>query len=142
MTTTTRIATWMIALASALTLALVSPAMADSKDAVTARMKARFPLLAEAKDAGKIGETPQGFAEAVKAEFGKEAAIARLLAEENADRKELYGLLAKEISAREGKEVSPAAVGELNATRIYKDAKPTDWFKSRQGTWFQKKDKG
>ena len=141
MTTTTRIATWMIVLASALCLALVSPAMAESKDAVTARMKQRFPQLASAKDAGKIGETPQGFAEAVKPEFAKEAAVARLIAEENADRKELYAILAKEISAREGKEVSAAAVGELNANRIYQDAKATDWFKSRQGVWFQKKDK-
>lgn len=118
------------------------PALAgDGKDEITARAKERFPKIASLKDAGRVGETSRGFLEAVKPADAKSEEVGPLVDAENADRRKLYAILARELSQKEGREVSPDAVGELNARRIFRDAKPTDYFKSNGGEWFQKKDR-
>lgn len=96
------------------------------------RFKERYPKLLKAKDAGKIGETFQGYVEAVKPGYVQDAALKKLLADENADRKTLY----KAIAAKEG--VAPEKVAERNAVRNFKKAKPGHYLRNKDGKWVKK----
>ena len=106
----------------------------DTKEDVKIRMKDRFPKINELKESGKIGETPLGFAEAINKEFAADKEISKLLAAENADRKLLYGIIAKES------ETSVEEVGMANAKRYFQKASDSDYFKTQTGEWKQKKD--
>jgi len=96
------------------------------------RFKQRYPKLLKAKDAGKIGETFQGYVEAVKPEYLQDADLKKLLDDENADRKTLY----KAIADKEG--VPPEKVAERNAVRNFKRAKPGHYLKNKDGKWVKK----
>ena len=80
------------------------------------RMKERFAKINELKKNGKIGETPFGFAEAVKEEFAQDEEISKLIKAENNDRRLLYELIAKES------ETSVQEVGMGNAKRYFEKA--------------------
>src|SRR3954454_25284937 len=69
---------------------------AATKQELQAKFEKRYPQLLSYKHDGKVGENMQGFVEAVKREFLDDKALSKLLDEENADRKELYKLLAAE----------------------------------------------
>ncbi len=116
------------------TVALFAAATAQAVDfaKLKERFKERYPKLLKAKDAGKIGETFSGYVEAVKPEYLQDAALKKLLEEENADRKTLY----RAIARKEG--VAPEKVAERNAVRNFKKAKPGHWLKNKDGKWVKK----
>ncbi|MCE9591946.1 MAG: YdbL family protein [Planctomycetes bacterium] len=102
---------------------------ADEKDDLKESFRKRHASLVAAKNEGKIGETAQGYVEAVKAadENAKE-----LIAGENSDRRRLYAIIAKEQGA------TPETVAERNAVRNFREASKGHWLKGKDGKWFQK----
>ena len=113
--------------------AALSAARAATSQELQKRFQERYPKLLEQKSAGKIGETFQGFVEAVKEDYTKEEAVSGLVNAENADRTELYKLLA----AKEN--ITPEKVAERNALRNFQRARPGDYLKGQDGRWTQKK---
>jgi uncharacterized protein YdbL (DUF1318 family) len=111
-------------------LALGSNARADRMDELQARFKQRFAQLKELKKAGVIGETAPGKVEAVKGKLEDENK--KVVAEENADRTELYELIAKKEGA------TPAAVAERNAIRNFQKAAAGEYLKGKDGQWRKK----
>jgi uncharacterized protein YdbL (DUF1318 family) len=113
----------------------------DTRAELKDRMKARYPLLEQMRDAGKVGETPAGEVKLVKAAYGsdkvdpKDAAkgtVAELVDAENKDRRTLYELLAKELK------LTPAEVAKQNGLRNLEKAKPDHWIEVK-GEWVQRK---
>src|SRR5437879_1760449 len=79
---------------------------ADAKGDLKARFAARLPQLRQYKDTGKVGETAAGMVDAVKSAYLNDPQVKKLIAEENADRNQLYQILAAETST------SPQVVAE------------------------------
>lgn len=113
----------------------------DPEAALKETMKARYPLLESLRDAGKVGESPDGMAKLVKASFGTEQAdakdaskgtVASVVDAENKDRKALYELFSKKLK------LSPAEVGKQNGLRNFEKAKPDHWVEVK-GEWVQRK---
>jgi len=137
-TTTTRrsvLSAGVVALAGALLSALVlSPATAraDRGDDLRQRFKNRFPQVKAAKQAGKIGETSAGLLEGVP---GKplDDATRKLADEDNADRQELYKLIA------DREKTTAEKVAERNAARNFEKATAGEYLKGVDGKWTQKK---
>jgi uncharacterized protein YdbL (DUF1318 family) len=103
--------------------------MARDAQELRARFEQRFQQLKQIKRAGKIGETSSGLVEAVKGDLqDKEKS---LVDDENADRTELYALIAKQ----EG--VSPQVVAERNAKRNFERAGDDEYLKDSSG-WHRK----
>ncbi len=107
-------------------------ARADRQDELQERFKDRLPDVRDAKADGKIGETTEGVLEAVE---GKDldADVRKVVDEENADRRELYKLIA------EKEKTSPDKVAERNAARNFQKAKSGEYLKTREGKWKKKK---
>jgi len=117
------------------------PATRDVRAELKERMKTRYPVLEQLRDAGKIGETREGEVLVVKATDAgirvdpKDAAkgtIGELVVAENGDRRSLYALLAKEMK------LTPAEVGKQNGLRNLDKAKPDHWIEVN-GKWVQRK---
>lgn len=110
--------------------AFLAPAFSfgATKEELQKRFKERYPELRQLKDAGTIGETEAGFVEVVA---GGNAEAQKLVSAENADRKELYALIAKS----EG--VSADDVAKQNAQRNFDRARPGDMLKVG-GSWKKK----
>ena len=109
-------------------------ARADRQDELRERFKDRYPDLRAAKIDGKIGETTDGIVEAVEARYlEKDDALRKLVEEENADRRELYKLIA------EREKTTPEKVATRNAARNFEKAKPGEYLKARDGSWKKKK---
>jgi uncharacterized protein YdbL (DUF1318 family) len=124
-----------IALAGALlsTLVLSTPnARADRGGDLRQRFKNRFPQVKAAKQAGKIGETAAGVLEAVPGK-ALDDATRKLVDEENADRQELYKLIA------DREKTTAAKVAERNAARNFEKAVAGEYLKGANGKWTQKK---
>jgi len=100
---------------------------------IRTRMKERFKTLQDLKIKGKIGETQKGWIEAVHEENAKDLVIKKIIEAENGDREKLYKIIAKRS------DTTPKAVGEQNALRIFKKAKPGDLFKGKDDKWRTKK---
>lgn len=96
---------------------------------IRARMKQRFKTLQDLKIKGKIGETQQGWIEAIHEENAKDPVIKKIIDAENGDREKLYKIIAKRT------ETKPKAVGQQNALRIFRKAKPDEMFKGPDGKW-------
>ena len=111
-------------------LLLGSGARADRQDELQARFKQRYAQVKQLKRAGQIGETTAGMVEAVKG--GLDEAAQKLVSEENADRSELYELIAK----KEG--TTAAAVAERNALRNFQRAEAGEYLKGKDGQWHKK----
>lgn len=94
------------------------------------RFKQRYAELLELKTQGVIGETWQGYVDFVKASNATGSAKA-LVDAENADRRELYQLLA------EKEKTTAAKVAERNAVRNFSKARSGEWLKDRDG-WRRK----
>jgi len=135
----------------ALTVPLVLASLAigttpqDSKqrEELQQRMKGRYASLDRLRDSGKVGETFQGLAAAVKPEHEKEKVdpndaksqtIGDLVRAENDDRRALYRLLAAELKT------TAEEIGKQNGIRNLKKAKPTHWFQLKSSLWAQRKD--
>ena len=93
------------------------------------KFKERLPKLHELKQQGIIGETYEGYVDFVKE---KKSDAATLVDEENADRKELYKLIAAKTGA------TPETVAEQNAKRNFEKAAPGEFLKDANGKWRQK----
>jgi len=107
------------------------------------QMKARYPDLERLRDAAKVGETWNGEVALVKAAYGSEKVdpkaeksptISELLSAENGDRKQLYGLLAKDLKT------TAAEVAKQNGLRNVNNADPDHWLQLEDGRWVQRKD--
>ena len=139
MKTTTTITTWLIAILTGLFFAFApaprarADSTADRKAELKERFRSRDQRLDAYKKDGKIGETTEGFIEAVKKAYLDDETLARLVKEENADRKELYAIIAKETNA------TPEVVADQNARRNFQRARPGEWLKAASGEWRQKK---
>ena len=104
---------------------------ASREDELKERFKERFPRIAELKTAGTIGETFAGYLEVVdKKSADKETQ--KIVDEENADRKELFKLIAD----KEG--VTSEKVAERAGKRAFDKAKPGEYLKGSDGKWKQK----
>ena len=108
---------------------LAGIAEAGRKEDLRANFAARYPAIQELKTAGKLGETFQGYVEVVQKDYLKDEKIKTLMTDENADRGELYRLMAKDEGG------APEDVAESNAARIFKKAKPGDYLKHADGVW-------
>jgi uncharacterized protein YdbL (DUF1318 family) len=104
---------------------------AATEDQLKERFKQRYPKLVEAKQAGTIGETYQGYVEIVD-EQSKDKDAKALVDAENDDRKELY----KIIADKEG--TSADVVAERNAKRVFEKAKVGEYLKGADGKWKKK----
>jgi uncharacterized protein len=102
----------------------------DDLQTLRERFKQRFDELSKLKSAGRIGETWQGYVEAVRPE--DRDATAGLVNAENADRRALYRLLAEE----EG--LTPEEIARNNAVRNFNKAKKGEYLKGPEGQWKQK----
>lgn len=111
---------------------MAAPALADRKADLQERFKARFTELNKLKTAGKVGETFQGYAGAVK-EQKLDAAADKLLSDENTDRKELYTIIAEEVKT------TPENVAMQNAKRRLEKLATGHWYKFEDRGWAQKK---
>lgn len=121
-----------------MTVAAAAPqSRADLKD----RFEQRYPELNRLKNQGKVGETTSGFVEAVKKESELEKEAQELIKVENADRRKLYDAISEKLE-KEGKNVSPDKVAERNARRNYMNAKGSEFLKSKDGVWVQRRDVG
>jgi uncharacterized protein YdbL (DUF1318 family) len=137
-TTTTRrsvLSRGVVALAGALlSTLLLSPtvAHADRGDDLRQRFKNRFSQVKAAKQAGKIGETSAGLLEGVPGK-SLDDATRKLADEENADRQELYKLIA------DREKTTAQKVAERNAARNFEKATAGEYLKGANGKWTQKK---
>ena len=119
--------------ALALLAAVPNAARADRESDLQERFKKRLPELREAKAAGKVGETREGVVDFVDAKFRDEKPVATLADEENADRRELYKLIAEKEKTTEAK------VAERAAARNYEKARSGEYLKDKDGQWKRKK---
>jgi uncharacterized protein YdbL (DUF1318 family) len=92
------------------------------------KFKKRYPEIRAAKQAGTIGETSDGYLDFVTAGDKK---LQKLVEEENADRKELYGLIAAETS------ITTEAVAQRAAKRNFEHARAGEYLKD-DGKWTKK----
>jgi uncharacterized protein YdbL (DUF1318 family) len=106
---------------------------ADREAELQERFKRRYDEVRDAKAAGKIGETREGVLDAVEAKYLEDKALRALVDEENADRRELYKLIAEKEQTTEAK------VAERAAARNYQKARSGEYLKDRDGTWKRKK---
>lgn len=106
------------------TIAVAAP----TKKELQAKFEQRYPEIKKYKADGKVGENSDGFLEAVK---DADAALVKLIDDENADRRALYELIAKEEN------ISPDAVAKRAAQRNFQKAKPGEYLKEN-GAWKQK----
>ena len=111
-------------------LAAPAPALAQDAEmkALQKRFKARDPEVRKLKSAGVVGETDDGFLDFVDK---RDSAAAKTVDEENADRRELYALIAR----KEG--TKPEAVAIVNAKRNFDRAKPGEYLRTK-GNWAKK----
>jgi len=137
-TTTTRrsvLSAGIVALAGALLSTIVlfpTTARADRGDELRQRFKNRFPQIKAAKQAGKIGETSAGLLEGVPGK-ALDDATRKLADEDNADRQELYKLIA------DREKTTAEKVAERNAARNFEKASAGEYLKGADGKWTQKK---
>ena len=105
-------------------------------DAMTPQMRERFakrlPEIAAYKKAGKIGETFDGYLDAVTPADAADATIAGLIKAENADRLSYYQAVARTAQSNVG------YVGELSAMKRFEAAAAGEYLRYRDGTWKQK----
>jgi len=114
--------------------ALAAAALADTKEEIADRMAKRLDALKKGKAEGKIGETFDGLVEAVKPASLSDAALKKLIGDENADRRKFYELGAAKLGT------SPESFALSAGKRHFREARPEDWLKPRDGRWVQKKD--
>ncbi len=93
------------------------------------RMRERQPAVDEMKLAGLVGENNRGFLEARE---DLDEARAALLQAENADRREVYAMIARRTNS------TAAEVGQQRAIRIAQQARNGVWLEDARGRWYRK----
>jgi uncharacterized protein len=96
--------------------------------AVRARMAERLPQIDTLKAAGAIGEDNRGFV-AVRAARDN---AAELVSAENADRRVVYGAIARQTGSSEGD------VGKARARQIAAQSASGVWLQGEDGNWYRK----
>lgn len=132
---------WLLMLVMALTpavLAVSAAAGPESKAELKEQFERRYPAIGRLKSQGKVGETFEGFVDAVQ-EAKLDDDAKKLIDDENRDRRKLYDLIADEVKNRE-RNVSADKVAERNARRNLANAKPNEYIKSKDGVWVQRQD--
>jgi len=114
---------FLVALATAL------PLMGQSLTEVQERMRERLPAVDSLKLEAVVGENNQGYLEA-RAELDIDRA--RLVSEENADRRQLYQVAARRAG------VTLAEVEVMRAKQIRERSPKGIWLQSAEGEWYQK----
>jgi uncharacterized protein YdbL (DUF1318 family) len=102
----------------------------DRKAQLQERFKDRYADLQKLLSAGKVGETPSGTIEPVSG--GLDKAAQKTVDAENADRAELYQILAKDIGTTAEK------VGRINGARRIKELRSGQYYKDDEGRWQKK----
>jgi len=123
-----------VGLCAAILGAVATVARADTKEEIVDRMAKRLDTVKKHKADGKIGETFDGLVDAVKAESLDDKALKKLVDDENADRKKFYALGAEKLGT------TPEKFALSAGKRTFRDAKPNEWLKPKDGKWVQKKD--
>ena len=121
-------------LCAALLGAMATVTCAETKEDIVNRMAQRLDAIKKHKADGKIGETFEGLVEAVKAQYLGEKDLKKLIGDENADRRKFYELGAAKLGT------SPESFALSAGKRHFREARPEDWLKPRDGRWVQKKD--
>lgn len=93
------------------------------------RMRERQPAVDEMKLAGLVGENNRGFLESRE---DLDEARAALLQAENADRREVYAMIARRTNS------TAAEVGQQRAIRIAQQARDGVWLEDARGRWYRK----
>lgn len=121
---------------------VASGAAPESEAELKARFSQRHVPLQRLKDAGTVGETTEGLValvrdagrgDPVKLPDGSTLSVGELVQAENADRKELYAVIAERTDE------SADAVAEQAAIRNFRQASPEHYLKLGSGKWVQKK---
>ena len=102
----------------------------SKKEELKKRFEARYEKLRELRRQGIVGETYAGYVDFVKGK--KNESAADIVEKENADRKELYQLIAEETGT------TAEHVGEQNGQRRFAKAATGEWLKDAKGEWHQK----
>lgn len=134
-----------ILLATLLALSpLASPAHAEpTKDQLKTQFKAREAELKDLKRTEQVGETVDGYIDAVDAKSASDEKISRLLSEENADRRALYKLLADEINKENPKapvKATMETIAARNALRNIERAGAEEFLRVAKAHWIRVKD--
>ena len=121
---------WLLAV---LTL-LVQPVAAQDaeRDQLKERFKQRHSQLQAAKSQSLIGETFDGYVEAAPEQSPLKKELAKLVADENQDRRRLYVLLAEDLNT------TPEKVAQRNARRNFQLAAVGEWLQGKDGQWYRK----
>ncbi len=137
-----RILTLLIAATAVLT-GIPAPADAQPpKDQLKAQFKAREADLRALKQRGQVGETLEGYVEAVPGASADESA-AKVVSDENADRRRLYQILADEINKEHPDAKVKATIETVavrNAARNIENARPDDFLRVAKDNWIRVKD--
>lgn len=107
-------------------------AYAVTKAELQTKFEKRYPQILDFKKDGKVGETTTGIIEAVKSDYLSDKTLAKLIEDENADRKELYKLIAAE------EKTTVEQVARAAAIRNFQKAKAGEYLKAADGTWKKK----
>ncbi len=102
------------------------------------RFEARFAQINDLKDKAMIGETFDGYVAALDGRLLSRD-LKRLMDEENADRKTLYGLIATRVDEGE-RTIPPRVVAERNARRNFSNADPKHYLRISEHRWILKGD--
>ena len=110
------------------TTALLCSALSGQAASIKDRMLARIPAINALKDKGAVGENNKGFLEFRTSDKSEQ----KLVAEENKDRKSVYGAIAK------NQQVDIVLVGQRRAKQISAKGSKGHWFQKPDGTWYKK----
>lgn len=123
----------LIPLLALFTIAITNTgANAATKAELQTKFEKRYPQILNFKKDGKVGETTTGIIEAVKSDYLTDKTLAKLIEDENADRKELYKLIAEE------EKTTADQVARAAAIRNFQKAKAGEYLKAADGTWKKK----
>ena len=123
----------------ALTIVCVAASVVTAAGETEADLKKKFEKrndeIVKAKDEGKVGETHEGYLEALKEEtLKKDKALKKLIEEENKDRKKLYKIVAKKQSTEKEK-MTVEAVAKAAVKVKFSKAGDKEYFKGKDGKW-------
>jgi len=136
----------MSVMGAVLVFGLGAPALADAsraeptKDQLKDQFKSREAALRDLKKSGTVGETVDGYVEAVGAADGQTADVVKA---ENADRRSLYQILAAEINAENPDapvKATMETVAIRNAARNVEKAGPDEFLRVAKDHWIRIKD--
>lgn len=109
--------------------AFVAVPVAHAQDDLRQRQAARLPQVDALKLAGKVGENNGGYLEARESLSGSEQEI---LKAENADRRTVYGMIAKKTGT------SADEVGKTRAAQLAERSAHGVWLQRPTGEWYKK----